>query len=867
MLSSGQRHFAVLVVFTVPAIARPTPLLAQMPVVIGTDSVTVQAGSAYGAGSFHRFLFGGNYRDAWATPIRVPVLDPGRFPGGLTPTKAGGGRQTRSLRFVAADSAEYVFRPVFKARTILPKQFKGTIVSKMFRDQSSASHPAGTVAAAPLLDAAGLLHPTPRLVIMPDDARLGEFRKDFAGLLGTIEEYPAVPKKGFAFAGASAIIDAEELLQKLDRDASNQVDARAFLRARLIDLFLNDNDRHPGQWKWARRSGSNLWQPIPRDRDKVFVSYEGFLLDAARLGAPALVKFGNEYPSGSALFANALEFDRRLLAGLGKSVWDAEAADLERTITDDLIGRVLRTMPPEFAASAASIEPILKSRRDGLGEAAARYYAELWKVVELHGTDASDVATVTRATGGELDGSVIVQLRGRGAAPWLTRRFEPAETSEIRIYLHGGDDSATVSGTARHSIKVRIMGGNGRNAFVDRSIVAGEEKPTRFYDSGMTEGVKYGTDTARARSDPAMALNNDYNRRPWVKAYGRLIPPRRDRGSSIEPVVGARSGRGIGIVPRLGLERTQYAFRHVPYKNLVEGDIGYSVVRKGVAVRLASDARFESSDMHIPAEAGVTQLDVVQYRGFGNDIPEREGKFYDARQTAWHFRPAVARSLNLKSDISLGPIFRYTSTDRTANRYISEKRPYGFDGFAQAGLQMKMYFDSRLRPDTMKPRSVIDIGGSAYPGFMDAGTAYQSVEGSVTTFINLPFVTRPVVALRGGGKKLFGNFPYFDAAFLGGGSTLRTERRQRYAGDASLFGSAELRVPVAKFPLILPLDVGLLGFAEAGRVYIDGDSPGGWHTAQGAGIWVGIVNPGTSINVLFTNKRDRRTMVSIGFAN
>jgi hemolysin activation/secretion protein len=123
-----------------------------------------------------------------------------------------------------------------------------------------------------------------------------------------------------------------------------------------------------------------------------------------------------------------------------------------------------------------------------------------------------------------------------------------------------------------------------------------------------------------------------------------------------------------------------------------------------------------------------------------------------------------------------------------------------------------------------------------------------------------------VLALRAGGKKLFGNFPYFDAAFLGGGSSLRTEHRQRFAGDAAVFGQSELRVPVAKFPLILPLDVGLLGFADAGRVYVDGESPGGWHSAAGAGFWVGALNPGMNVNVLVTNRSNRRVMVNLGFA-
>src|SRR4051794_7717736 len=55
--------------------------------VIGRDSVTVVAGPDYAAGGFHRKLLGDNYRDAWTTSIKVPVLDLKNFAGGLTPTK------------------------------------------------------------------------------------------------------------------------------------------------------------------------------------------------------------------------------------------------------------------------------------------------------------------------------------------------------------------------------------------------------------------------------------------------------------------------------------------------------------------------------------------------------------------------------------------------------------------------------------------------------------------------------------------------------------------------------------------------------------------------------------------------------------
>jgi hypothetical protein len=91
-------------------------LVALLPVVaasqtvpvpaVGTDSVMATPGKRYQGGGLRRFLLGGTYRDLWATPIKVPVLDLHRFAGGLRPLKVGGGHQTKSLRFAAADGSE-----------------------------------------------------------------------------------------------------------------------------------------------------------------------------------------------------------------------------------------------------------------------------------------------------------------------------------------------------------------------------------------------------------------------------------------------------------------------------------------------------------------------------------------------------------------------------------------------------------------------------------------------------------------------------------------------------------------------------------------------------------------------------------------
>ncbi|HZK77602.1 MAG TPA: BamA/TamA family outer membrane protein, partial [Gemmatimonadaceae bacterium] len=493
--------------------------------------------------------------------------------------------------------------------------------------------------------------------------------------------------------------------------------------------------------------------------------------------------------------------------------------------------------------------------------AADNYYSILTSVVDVHGTDADDKATIVR----NADGSVDVGLSSAKSGTYFSRRFLPNETQEIRVYLHDGDDSVVVKGSAPHSIHTRVIGGNGNNKFVERSIVGGDSHPTRFLDAGAVSGVSYAVDSVAEKANADDALNHRFNRLPWLEAYDTLIPPQRDHGTSITPLVRINTGRGLRYVPRLGFARYTYGFRDVPYSSLLKADFGYSTGHRGFASNLFADKRFESTQVHVPVSAQLTQIEIVEFRGLGNDVADSKDAFYDVRQFQRSFRPAIGFSPNPESDISLGPIVRYTTTDSVKNKFISQLNPYGAGTFGQAGVQLRMHYETRYKPDTLKPRALFELAGTGYPAIWDAKSAYESVDGSVAAFFTLPIAKLPVLAFRAGGKKSFGDFPYFDAAFLGGTSTLRAEDRQRFAGDASMFGNAELRVPVAQFPLILPLDVGLIGFADAGRVYVNGDSPGGWHTAAGGGFWVGLLNPGTNFNVLFTNKSYRRITTSIGF--
>jgi len=830
-----------------------------------TDS-TLRASDQYGAGSLHRLMLGSNYRDLWSAPITVPFLDLSTFSGGVLPTKTGGGAQTKTLHFVTQNETEFVFRPVHKALLMDLVGFEGTIVEKAMVDGLSASHPLAPLIAPAFLEAAGIPHASPILVVMPDDERLGKFRKDFAGMLGMIEEYPNVPDDAPGFAGALKIIDSENLLKRLNEDPTERIDARALLRARLIDLLLNDNDRHPDQWKWARMTADSAspWVPIPRDRDKVVVSYEGKLLKLVRLAKPELVTFAGTYPNVPALFQNASELDRRLLGGLDKQVWDSVTAKLTRAITDSVIASAFGDMPAPYQASVADLASKLRSRRDLLPVAANKYYRKLFAVQDIHGTDAAERATIEHFS----DGAVTIRLQSGQTPPHLVRHFDPAVTKEIRLYLHEGADTAVVTGDGRTGILVRVIGGNGENVVIDSSSTRDRGSLTRSYDFGRVNDVRYPTDSFKS--------HKVFNRRPLLPAYGRLLPAQPDYGKSMRPTFGIKTGRDLGFVPQVGLVRTVYGFRTIPYRSRVALQVGYSTGVNGFGIALDTDHRFEESALHVVTESSMSELEVGWYYGFGNDALDRGDPLHDVSQTQWTFHPALAYALGPASDVSLGPIVRYTQTDSIAGRQLSEEQPYGFLRFGQAGLKLSFNYDSRLATATagevgIAGRSpwqsaiITEVSASAYPAVWDAAYAYTRVGAVAIAHVALPILTRPMLALRGGAEKLWGDFPYFDAAFLGGSHSLRTAPRQRFTGDAALHGSAELRLPLASFPFILPMNIGALGFVEAGRVFVDGHSPSGWHTGVAAGLWMGVLSPGTNITVMASNRPERRWLFGFGF--
>ncbi len=590
------------------------------PVVSGARAeatTVVVAGRHYAeAGPLKRWFLGSTYRRVWTTPVRVDLLD-GWF-GGLAPVKEGGGKQTKSLRFETPDGRRFRVRSVNKVPDLaLPENLRQTAAEELAQDQISAEHPAGAIVVDGLAQAAGVLHAGHRLVVIPDDPRLGEFRKAFAGMLGIMEQ--EVRDQGPAPPGMEGLKKVESQLDAfklLDAGPPDRLDARAYLKARLLDDLVGDWDRHEEQWDWVLLEGNPLWQPVPKDRDQAFTKFDGAAVAVLRPGNGQLVNFGRRYLSIVGLNWNAAVLDRRLLMGLEWPVWEAVVGELQSALPDPVIEKAVHRMPTEYyMVSGPPMTAALEARRDALLPAARRFYEMLARDVEAWGTSRPDLAEVVR----EEDGSVTVRMSlladgaGPEAEPYFTRRLRPGGMQEVRIHLQDGNNHAVARGPVS-PIRVRVIGGGGDDVVED--VPGGG---VRFYDAlgaNRAEGVRLDTP-------------------PFTTPMDEYGGPRRDWGSAVGPAPWIEAGGNLGLFVGAQVAYTDYGFRKYPYHVRHAVGVGYATGLGGLRAQYSADVLSADSPRRFGALLSYSETQVVRFHGLGNETVDVLGvEFYHVPQEA-----------------------------------------------------------------------------------------------------------------------------------------------------------------------------------------------------------------------------------------
>ncbi|NPA37066.1 MAG: BamA/TamA family outer membrane protein [Chlorobi bacterium] len=832
-----------------------------------TDSTVIEKinGMYAEAGKMRRALLGNNYRNIWNTPVEFPVFDIGTEKGGLKILKRGGGMQTHSVRMENKDKKQYVLRSVNKyVDNALPEYLRNTIAEKPVQDAISASNPYGAITVPPLADAIGVFHTNPKMFWVPDDPRLGIYRDDLANEVFLFEERPDDNREDVASFGRSKkIVSTAKTIKKIHEDHHHNVDQQEVVKARLLDMLLNDWDRHDDQWRWAsfKHKGVTTYKPIPRDRDQVYFVNEGFImwLASRKWLMPKFQGFDYTIENVAGLGFNARFFDRTFMTEPDLNDWLKTADYIKNNITDSVIHEAIKRFPPEVYDSIGNnIEAKLKVRRDSLPYYAEEYYRFLAKGVDVVGTDKKELFDVKRKNNGNTEVNVyaLSGKTGKIKKRLFHREFKPDETKEIRLYGLKDDDTFRITGSGKKGIKVRIIGGKGEDSIIDSSKVAGISKKTVVYDRKDKKNsiIKSGETKLKLSKNKAV---NDYDRKQF--RYDKTIP-----------LVTGGYNIDDGIFIGGGVKIKHFNFRDSTIQKIT-GDLSLRTGAFDVKYEALFSGVFEPFDLYLNTDISFPRS-TDNFYGFGNETPKLTDNknFYRVRYEYANINPMLKHSFNNNIYYGFGPLYQYFNVTDTAGRYIGELYPDVLDSAAYEShhyMGANILLDIDTRDNSSIPHKGIHWKTelSGYYSLKEDGKDFIKLRSELSFYLSFRKDPRVVFALRAGGAMNFGDYEFYYANFIGGKTNLRGFRSNRFAGDNSFYQNTEIRYKITNVnSYYLTGSFGLLLFNDIGRVWIDNEDSEKWHDGYGAGLWLTPFN--LTVITLNYNRSEEDNLVTFSFS-
>jgi hypothetical protein len=789
--------------------------------------VTRPAGKQYKASPGKMFWWGKHYRREWATEVRFPVLNLDTAKGGLTPSKMGGGHETKTLRLTSGDGQEYVLRTIDKSLDVLvPDEFKGTFINDIVNDQISTAHPYGPLAVASLAGYLNLLHTNPVILYVPDQPKLGEFDSVFANKLCLLEERPS--GKGWehtALSGNADDIDnSEKLLEKVYKNTKNQVDQPAFLKVRLFDMLVNDWDRHEDQWVWAAHEDSTRtrYEPFGRDRDQSFSKTDGVSLWL--ISRPwALRPLQNMHAKVKDIKGqnfSARFLDRQFLNELNKQDWENMIRTVQTALPDSAIRAAINTMPAEVnAISGDFLVKRIEQRRDNLPGYGMKYYRYLSKQVTIAGSEKNEAFIFAAIDKHHL----AVTGLGEKRDTFYHRVFDHAETKQLNVYGLEGDDRFVFNGNAANKFLIRTIGGKGIDSFMMEG--AGRGRKIRVYDHTSNNYFSSGRFAVHRSSDSLF----QYNRRS-VK-YDWWIPLIVPGYNPDDQVV-----LGVGLLYR----RQQWGKTPFGWQQSFVVNYAFGTGAVGFAYKGLFKQTFGKWDLDLAAGYKGPRY-ILNYYGLGNNtqLIVDSKSYYRAKVRNLYVNPGISRQwsnsvwrfgLQYESMQLLPSEGKFVSSD------FSKLDSSVFTTKYFAGANGSWQYSSRNSLKYPTKGIGIDAGYSYFNNLKQSSRNLLKLYGSVSLYYT--FFNRLTFAHRSGAATNMGDYEFYQANTLGGHQNLRGYWRTRFAGRTSVYQNSELRYKLADLRgYVFRGQLGLIGFFDDGRVWVKDETSNKIHTGYGGGIY------------------------------
>ncbi|MEM9928814.1 MAG: hypothetical protein AAF840_03255, partial [Bacteroidota bacterium] len=822
-------------------------------------------------------VLGRHYRPLYTVPIEVPVLNIDTINGGLTPYRRGGGMSTLSLHTAGGDGQLYQLRSVRKnPAQMLPSLLENSFAADLTADVFTSVHPYAPLTLPLMQKKLGLLGSEPQLYYIPKQEGLGDFNVNFGGEMYWLEQRPDEDWSGTRFFnGSKDIISNSAAREELTKSWKNFADDENYARARLFDLWIGDWDRHRDQWRWAafeEPDGRTRYVPVARDRDQVYSNYDGLLLGIARVFVAEARKFRPftaKLDKARWRAMNGKWNDRLFLNQITREEMLAEARTIRTTITDEVIDEALAYFPEEVKAFSLEREAIgdkLKERMTQLEDFATDYYENLAESVDILATEKDDVIRATGLANGDLHVELFdADKEGKADEQFYDRIFRASETKEVIIYGLDGDDRFELLGD-KSPIRIRLIGGTDKD-----EVVASGDLKALVYDE--KKGMKLSGTTTRLK-DRRSDLHPDLNQYDFEEYYPDFSTPVPAFGFNIDD----------GILLGAGFSRTFHGFRPDPYKARYTGVATYSTNNfwKFMLDGEVNDFFGRKSDLtftgHFYSDGYVSN-----FFGIGNEAPgqpeegELEGvadddilEYNRARRRELHINPMLRfRGKRNRRSFSIGPFYSaYELGDDVPDFALINFTPgipdRIFDEQPFGGIMAHLTADNLALPLMADNGIRYDLYASQTWNLKDEDLSFFKVGGQFSFYRMLN--SKINFATRISFEHNEGTPEYYQLANMGGRTTYRAARADRYRGHTMFAHNIDLRFLGFSFgKKEAPTVAGFILGLDYGRVWLEGEDSDIWHVGYGGGLWAAPLGATILSLTYFQDDEQQRIAFAAGF--
>lgn len=800
-------------------------------------------------GHMYKKLWGERFRTVYGTEVNVPTVNLDTLFGGLTPIRKGGGHQSKSLRLKDNQDREYVMRALRKnaiqylqavafKNQYIAGQFDDTYTENLMQDVFTGSHPYAPFVAGILAGAVGIYHTNPVLYYVPKQKAIEPFNDDFGNELYMIEERTDDghgDKASFGFS--NTMISTDDLLNEINKDEDIIIDEAAYIRARLFDMLIGDWDRHEDQWRWAEFEvdGKVVYRPVPRDRDQMFSKMgDGVLLGMATSIIPALrlmKSYDEELKSPKWFNLAAYPLDMALINQADREVWNAQVKHITENLTDAVIDAAFTNFPKKVQGETIQdLKLKLQGRRANLQEISDSYFNHLNKFAIIKGTDKDDWFEIERMAEGITKVTAYRIKKDKKADVFHQRTYNKSETKEIWIYGLDDNDVFKVSGEGDDFIKLKIIGGQNNDTY---DIL--NKTKIKIYDYKS----KINTFTS---TKVKSKLTDDYE----TNVYDYKKP--KNNTNQLLPTIGVNPDDGfkIGLLntyTRYGFERNPFTSQHTFAGSYYFATNGFDLNYKGEFANVVGN-------MNLGLKAHFTSPNfAINFFGYGNETPNYEANNNDGIDVNLDYNRVkislmkVAPSLiwrgRFGGSLEVGASFEINEVERTEGRYINlvlndivevSNSFYGMnvkyqylnsdnDAFPTLGMLFALETGFKNNVDTSKGYGYI---------IPELGFNYKLISSG-----QLVLATKVKAQIN-----FNDNFEFYQAASIGANNGLRGYRNERFTGKSAFVQSTDVRLNLRKMKTgLLPLNIGLYGGVDYGKVWIENESSNTWNTSVGGGVF------------------------------